>query len=448
MKITTTVHNLVDALRVTKRTASSTATSITSYVLLSAKDGTFTAMTTDITAATRIALGNVKIDQEGAVCLPAATLTSIVGALPFYDTVSISMDDDGRYKATIALTKGTYRATISGLAPDDMPSLPTMEDIKAQEGATVLKIRTPGLNHAIKQVATFSASEKAGRPQLAGVAVVFTQQAVSMMGCDGHRLAMRTIPVTGTLPETPEQLIMPTKGLKEFADLLSTADTAELAFPEGRNIIVFRVASSISTAWTEITSMLIAGPYPNLSAIIPRSHLTRAVVSRNDLSEALKPALVLAEKHKMITLELDPAAPGDKTGTLSLLVSNQLTGASEQALAANVTGTSNQIAFNGEFLKEWLDGVEQQTIVMEMTGPTLPALLYPNGVAASTYFYVMMPMHRPQDDEEETEKEEAKPAKTRGKSTPSAGEAPEIAPVEETGEASEIAEYDEDAVPV
>lgn len=416
MKVTTKTATLRHLLKVANRTIGKVGDSITSHILLTAAGETLTAMTTDLVAGTSI-VATAQVATDGAICLPAKKLQELISKLPEYGDLTITADIE-RWKATI--TCGTYRGNISGMNPVDMPRSATMEDLKNEDNSLVIKLQTKGLDRMIKQVATFVQQDekKATDINLTGISVTFKGNAVTMMSCDGARLCVRTIPVTGTLPDTPLQLIMPRKQLNEFANLIDDSDEAELGVTPTANRMIFRVQPRYSyhgVKYTEIASQLLAGPYPDLSRIVPTQSATRVVIKREEFANALSLANVLADKYHHILLEVDPAAEEGKNGTMTISAKNPLDGDSEQSLSVKVMGRATEIWFNGEYLKEWLDLVEQDTVVLDSLSPKHPGLLYPNGVDARTYFYVCMPMGVERDEEEDGGEEEDAPAEEKPK---------------------------------
>ncbi|MFN8466211.1 MAG: DNA polymerase III subunit beta [Caldilineaceae bacterium] len=413
MKVTFKTATLRYLLRVTLRTVGKDGASITSHVMLTAAGETLTAMTTDNIAGTSIA-ATAQVAEDGAICLPGKKLQEIVTKLPEYGDATITADTK-RWKATISC--GNYRGTISGMDPTFMPRSATMEDLD-EANSQIIKIQTKGLDRVIKQVGTFVQDEKRYQDiNLTGVLVTFNNSAVTMMSCDGSRLCVRTIPVTGDLPDSTLQLIMPRKQLNEFANILDESDEAEIGVTPTANRMIFRVKPKYTyhgVKYVEIASLLLAGPYPDLRRIIPTQSATRVVIKREELAAALRLANVLANKYHHVLIEVDPPEQKDKNGVMTVSAKNPLDGDSEQTLSVKVQGAATEIWFNGEYLLEWVDLVTEDTIVLDSLSSRHPALFYPNGVDARTYFYVCMPMSV--DEEEEGEGEAAKPeAKSKGK---------------------------------
>ena len=110
---------------------------------------------------------------------------------------------------------------------------------------------------------------------------------------------------------------------------------------------------------------------------------------------------MLADKYHHVLIEIDPPEQKDKNGVMTVSAKNPLDGDSEQTLSVKVQGAATEIWFNGEYLLEWVDLVTEDTIVLDSLSARHPALFYPHGVDARTYFYVCMPMGV--DDDEEGE---------------------------------------------
>jgi DNA polymerase-3 subunit beta len=410
MKVTLYKSTLEEVMKVANRTIGNAAQSITSHVLLRAAGNTLTAMSTDLTAATRLAV-TAQVAEDGSICLPAKTLAEIVKKLPGWSgNVTISTNDK-TWSATI--TYNSYRGNIRGLDPSDMPIMPTLEDLQNLAGSTVISLATPGLDRVIRQVSTFVQTKNVSDIKMGGVAVHFAGNTVTMTACDGNRMCVRTIPITGSLPPEPMELIMPRKQLNDFAELLGSASEAQIGVTQQQNMMVFRIpARGSGIQYVEIASQLIAGPYPDLSRIVPTKHATRIIVDRGDLKAALALADVLADKYDIIRLEVDPPVAGKQNGAITIAAQNPLDGDSEQTLTAKVEGRATEMYFNGAYLAQWLGLVDQETVAIELLNPRLPGLLYPVGVTPHSYFYVVMPMSPKgaAGDEEEAATHPAQPA--------------------------------------
>lgn len=430
MKVTLSKTALREMTKLADKTTGSAPSSITSHIMLTATPNLLVAMSTDLTAATRIA-ATAQVAEDGAICLPATKLGEIAAKLEGYDDVTITaddrmVDDEGqprtpRYTATIT-AKG-YRANLKGLSPNDMPRMPTMNDLENLDGSTVITMTTPALQDVIKQVSTFVQTKNVSDPRMGGIAVTFLGNVVTLTATDGTRLCMRTIPVTGNLPPEKFSLIAPKKQMNDFAALLGSSSEAVIGVTKEQNIMVLRVKSGHgSVKWVEIASQLIAGVYPDVMRIVPNSHSTRLIVDRAAFRDALALALVLSNKHNMIRLDIDPAAPGKATGTVTIAAQSEQDGDSEQTISAKVVGRGLEIHFSGTHLTQWLGLVSQETVAIELTTPDKPGLLYPVGVDPKTYFYVAFSML----PKSENEKEAAQEGKKKGKK--GAAQAPAAAP--------------------
>lgn len=448
MKVTLSKPALKEITKLADKTTGSAASSITSHVMLTASPNLVVAMSTDLTAATRIG-AIAKVDEDGAICLPADKLREIATKLDGYDDVTITaddrtVDDEGkprtpRYTATI--TAKSYRANIKGLSPNDMPRMPSMNDLENEDGSTVITMTTPALQDAIKQVSAFVQTKNVSDPRMSGIAVTFLGNVVTLTATDGTRLCMRTIPVTGNLPPEKFALIAPKKQMNDFAALLSDSSEAIIGVTKAQNIMVLRVKSSHgSVKWVEIASQLIAGVYPDVMRIVPTSHNTRIVVDRAAFRDALDLALVLSNKHNMIRLDIDPAPEGKATGTVTISAQSEQDGDSEQTISAKVIGRGLEIHFSGTHLTQWLGLVGQDTIAIELTTPDKPGLLYPVGVDPKAYFYVAFSM-LPKSEAEKEAAEEGSKKKGKKGAAAQATAAPAAAPAAPAAEAAPELDY-------
>jgi DNA polymerase III subunit beta len=67
-------------------------------------------------------------------------------------------------------------------------------------------------------------------------------------------------------------------------------------------------------------------------------------------------------------------------------------GDNEGHLDASIQGEEMQIAFNGRYLRDALEAIESQQVLLQITGPSSPGIIKPVG-EPNGYLHVIMPMH-------------------------------------------------------
>ena len=414
MKVKTKTETLRHLLRVTCAPSAKTATASPRTSCSTAAGETLTAMTFDMVAGTLI-VATAQVTEDGAICLPAKKLQEIVSKLPDYGDMTITADTE-RWKATISC--GNYRGNISGMDPTFMPRSTTMEDLD-EDKSQIIKIQTKGLDRVIKQVSTFVQDEKKATGHQPHRCAGDLQQQRRNDDELRRRASLRAHhPGEGTLPDSTLQLIMPRKQLNEFANLLDDSNEAEIGVTPTANRMIFRVKPNYSYSgvkYAEIASQLLAGPYPTCGASSPRSR--PPAWSSSARSWPLRSARQRARR------QVPPRPDGNRSAGREGPERRHDHLGQEPARRRQRADPVRQGAGPG-----YRDLV-QRRIPARMGGPGRaghhrarfaqpqhPALFYPNGVDARTYFYVCMPMGMDNDEEEEGEPSRAdRKAKGKGK---------------------------------
>src|SRR3989304_894165 len=143
MNLSCLQENLSRGLGVVGRAVATRATlPITNNVLLVTDQSRLKLVTTNLEMAISYWIG-AKVEEEGAITVPARLLTEFVNSLP-NDRIDISLSPRTK---TLELKCARFEARISGIDAKDFPPIPTVD-----EGITT-RIGGEGLRQAISQVA-------------------------------------------------------------------------------------------------------------------------------------------------------------------------------------------------------------------------------------------------------------------------------------------------------
>src|SRR5207244_3133521 len=117
---------------------------------------------------------------------------------------------------TMHLKCGRYEANINGMDAEDFPAVPSVGE------GTRCTITARPLRAAINTVA-FAAAADDTRPVLAGVLVTLEGDEVTFAAADGFRLAVRTVSLSTSAPESLS-LLVPARTLLELARIIADSD--------------------------------------------------------------------------------------------------------------------------------------------------------------------------------------------------------------------------------
>lgn len=373
MRISCLQQNLSKGLATVGRAvAIRTTLPITNNVLLCTEQSRLKLAATNLEIAISCWIG-AKVEEEGAITIPARLLTDFVNSLPS-ERIDLSLAPKTR---TLELKCARFEARISGQEADEFPPIPKIGD-----GVTT-KVEPELLETAIKQVA-FAAATEESRPVLTGVHAEFDGERLTLAAADGFRLAVYNLPLAAAVPEKIG-IIIPARSLAELSRLVGGQEEAvEITINPQRSQVLFRMQS------VEMVSQLIQGTFPNYSQLIPQSYVTKAIVDVADFTRATKTASIFArDGGGIVRLVLTPGAELTP-GKIAISARAEELGDNLGEIDAIVEGEPAKIAFNSKYLIDILSILEEEQVALETTSSSSPGVFRPIG--SEHYIYVVMPM--------------------------------------------------------
>jgi DNA polymerase-3 subunit beta len=373
MKLTCLQENLNRGLNIVGRAvATRTTLPITNNVLLSAEGGQLKLVATNLEMAISCWIG-AKIEEEGAITVPARLLTEFISSLPS-DTIAVNLSPQTK---TLGLKCARFEARISGVDAKEFPPIPPVD-----EGITT-EVEVEALRQAINQV-VFAAATEESRPVLTGVCTQFEGDTLTLAAADGFRLAVFKMPIKDKVNQKIE-VIIPARTLAELNRLMGDQEEAvSITLNPNKSQVLFRLKS------TELVSQLVQGTFPNYAQLIPKSYNTRVIVSVAEFLRATKTASIFARDGSGIVRLV--VTPGSETnpGRLAVSARSEEIGDDVGEIDATVEGADAKIAFNGKYLTDVLSVLRESQVALETTNPSSPGLIRP--VGTDNYTHVVMPM--------------------------------------------------------
>jgi DNA polymerase-3 subunit beta len=373
MKLSCLQENLNHGLNVVGRAvAARTTLPITNNILITTDQSRLKLAATNLEMAITCWIG-AKIEEEGAITVPARLLTEFISSLP-NDKIDISLSPRTK---TLELKCARFEARISGVDAKDFPPIP-----KVEEGVTT-KVEVNVLQQGINQVA-FAAAVEESRPVLTGVNAQFKDDSLTLAAADGFRLAVFSLPLA-TPVEEPSEAIIPARTLAELNRLTADQEEAvEITVNPNKSQALFRLKD------IEIVSQLVQGTFPNYTQLIPQSFNTRMIVSVDEFLRATKTASIFARDGSgIVRLVITPGA-AETPGKLTVSARSEEIGDDVGEIDATVEGEESKVAFNGKYLTEVLGVLRETQVALETTNASSPGVLRPVGV--DNYLHVVMPM--------------------------------------------------------
>lgn len=332
-------------------------------IRIGAAKGRISLESTSLEMSERAWIGG-KIEKEGGVCVSARLMTEFVLTLP-KDTVRLTV-----HEGQLRILCGRFDATIPGVAAAEFPPIPVFE---AKKGAPLDK---NALIAALEGV-LFSAATDEGRPLLAGVKITKDDGNATFAATDGYRLSVRRVPLAlkGDL-----NIVVPARALTEVVKVgQEEKDVKEVVLGKTEeNQLVFGVSD------TEVHTRVIDGEYPDFEKIIPKTHNTRVLLDRDELTRAAKSAAIFArDSANIIRLKIE----GQKA---TVSANAPSVGENTVEVDAKVDGEGGEIAFNSRFLLEFLAHFTPNELLFEMTGSLNPGVFRP--VKDNSFLHIIMPV--------------------------------------------------------
>jgi DNA polymerase III subunit beta len=374
MRVSVLQENLAKGLGiVTKAITSRPSLPILNNVLLSAEEGRLKLSATNLELGIVARVG-AKVDQEGAITLPAKTLQDLVNNLP-PERVDMVLDAKTQ---TVKITCAGTSANIKGITAEEYPPVP--------EGDADTGIAIPAdAFHEMIGHTVFAAAKEDNRPILTGISAKIDGSVIALAAADGYRLALRQTELDTPVDE-PISLIIPAKTLAEVARIISSEDNmVYISIPPGRSQIMFHLNQ------VDVNSQLIDGTFPNIEQIIPKAHKTSTIVHTQELLRACKRAEIFArDANKTTRIRVKPGESTLVPGIITVTAQSQEKGDNEGRIDATVSGPELEIALNVDYLIQLLGTVKEDQIVMETNEHNSPCVLRP--VNRNDFTHVIMPM--------------------------------------------------------
>ncbi len=378
MRVSVLQENLQKGLSIVNRAISSRPTlPILANVLLSTEDSRLKLSATNLELGISVWIG-AKVEQDGAVTVPARTLYELVSNL---SPERVDMELEVRTQ-TINLRCGGTTTNIKGIDASEFPLIP-------EASADGVAVPAHEFREMIEQVA-FAAAKDDNRPVLTGILARFEDNVITLASADGYRLSVRKAYIENPVKQTVN-IIIPARALQEVARIISDEDELiYISMPEGRSQVMFHLAE------VDVVSSLIEGKFPDYEGIIPRKKSTLTTVYRDELLLACKRSEVFARDNAFTTkISIIPSDDGVGPGEMRVRGQSNEKGDNESLVTASVDGTSVDISFNIRYLIDVLNVIKEDQVVIETNTSTDPGVVRPmktDDDGLDHFVHVIMPM--------------------------------------------------------
>lgn len=365
MKLSTTSQQLLGQLQTVTRVASTrSAVQALSGVQVDASGTTVELRATDMELALRVPL-EATVEREGVVVLPARLLLDVARQLPS-GPVSLELRPA---EQDVEIIAGPARFHLRTLRVEDFPPLPT------PGGDSVVHVPALPLDATIDRVER-SASKDETRPILTGVLVSASGTQLRMVATDSYRLSVKEttleVPLVGELEAN-----VPVRALQELRRLISGSDDPEVRITVRENQIIFEHGAAT------LSSRLIDGQFPNYRQLLPDTYEHELHVPGDELAGVVRRISLMAQKNAPLRLSFSE-------GQVTVSARTPDVGEASEPLPIPFAGEPFEIGFNPEYLKDGLESVGSDDVVLKLISPLRPGLIESGD--GSGFLYLIMPI--------------------------------------------------------
>ena len=305
----------------------------------------------------------VGADEPAELTVQAKQFSDLIGTL----SGEVTLEHDGK---RLRVAAGAAKASFPTISGDEYPLVNVPEDT----------LDIAGLPAALDKVA-FAASTNESHPVLTGVLFELIDGELTLAAADGFRLALITIPLEGwgardqnrrwIVPKRP-CLTVANAGYGKFLG-------ANPSFAHSERAVAFIGERG------NVGSQLIYGNFPNVRQIVPESVVTRVVVNRQAMLDAVKRAAIFArDAANIVALDIQGQV-------MTVKADSSESGDGSTRVEVDAEGGELEIAFNASFLIEGLGAATTDEVVLGFNKATTPMMMTETG--DGTWKHVVMPMH-------------------------------------------------------
>ena len=158
---------------------------------------------------------------------------------------------------------------------------------------------------------------------------------------------------------------------------LPKLDADTFAVSVGRNQVIFELGDVV------LSSRLIDGQFPNYRQLLPESVDHELRLSSVELADVVRRISLLALKNAPLRLSFTE-------GTLTVSARTPEVGEASESIPVPFQGEDFEIGFNPEFLRDGLESVESEELVLKLISPLRPGLI--ETPESGDFVYLIMPI--------------------------------------------------------
>ena len=336
-------------------------------VLLEAEAGQLQLLATDLEVSLRSRC-TAEVAAEGAVTVPAKKLYEVVRALP---ETEILIRQEA--KGSVKVAADSFDSRMQTLPREDFPTL------AASGGAQPFLLARDAVREMVTRT-QFAITGEDTRYFLNGALFILRPGEMCLVATDGHRLALVSAGREAEDQAAEEvQAILPKKTLWELSRLLVEGE-GEVRYECGENHLFFDVDGR------QLVSRVIDAQFPAYDRVIPKQNDKVVEFERDRLTNAIRRvALLSSDRSRAVKFKFTE-------GAMDIASSSPEVGEATESLAVEYAGDPLDVCFNAQYVLDFLNVAEVDSVRLEFKDEMSQAVMRPVGDSGFDYTYVIMPM--------------------------------------------------------
>jgi DNA polymerase-3 subunit beta len=342
---------------------------VLSHLLLTAREDRLNLAATDLDVSlTSWCESDVK--DPGGIAVQAKKLLEIIRSLTADEVLLVQEEP-----RVLTIRAGKSRFKVHGLAPDDFPTLPHVED------STLVEIPFGDFRRMVSKI-LFAVSAEESRFQLNGALLKLKDGSMEMVATDGHRLALVEGGLEGSTASTggtagQESVLVPRKALQELQRL---EGEGKLSYRRGEHHLSFGLGRR------ELICRILEGTFPDYERVIAKDNDKKVLFERKALAEAVqRAALMTGDRARAVRLQFT-------SDQVVISAANSDLGEAVEEVSCDYDGPEFRVGINPDYLRDFLGALDTDRIRLELKDENTQCVGYPVDGPDTRYLCVIMPM--------------------------------------------------------
>ena len=357
---------------VSKAVAAKGIKPILANLLITAQDNQLRFVGTDLEVM-MISTIEAEIEENGSFTIPAKLIQEIITSIPADENTVTRFELTDADAGEITIISGRSKYTLQIQSIEDFPPVPVVDE----EGLPTFQAPGDAMARALKEAGVAMSIEE-GNPVQKSICIDFSNQDRPVMAStDSKRLAVTRIQNI-QVPEIFRRVfIVPSRAVSELQKLFESNEQITIG--------LYKEQLVFSSPQFQLITRLVEGRFPDYNRVLPKESSRILKLKRKELTQSLKAVVPIARNISGL-VHFDVSANETKIWSDA-----KEQGKAESFLQSELNGEPINIAFNVKFLQDFLNVLDDEEVVIEMTTPSYPGMMRP-GNPESEFKYVVMPM--------------------------------------------------------